>query len=259
VNRFLTRQELSAVLRTGGHSLWTPGPEEPPVDVSPPAKDYLTIALEPDGTLKPAYRDLYFVCMKDPTEGPKIASDPAFAVTGDVQNSDFALGPARWLFRRLNRFARIWLWPVGGFRGAGGLGFLLGSSVSGRIDSAPVLGRWFMDQKPDPGTAAIGLNLKEPMDAAAFWEAVRLVGADGYDIYVADEAGREVYLMHHHDKVVVSIPDPDVFDDVLAELDGLSDVFKDWSGYRCEWDEEDFAAPGGRQVVSLRALASGAA
>jgi hypothetical protein len=223
VDGFLTKRQLHDLLRAGGHSFWIRDPDESPIDVSPPVEDYLTVALEPDGTLKPEYRDLYFACVTDDAGDPRIATDPAFGPPADTGDTSFARGPARWLARRLGRFPRVWLWPKGGF--------------DRPAEPGPELRTFHTNHVSSPDAAAIGLDLTNPADAAVFWKAVSLVGSDTYDIYVTDEAGREVYLMHHHDKIVVSIPDPDAFEDLLTELDGLTDAFEDWSGYRCKGDE----------------------
>lgn len=49
--------------------------------------------------------------------------------------------------------------------------------------------------------------------------------------------------MHHHDKLVVSLPDAQTRAEVLAELAAHRDVFEDFSGYWCEADEELFERP----------------
>ena len=66
----------------------------------------------------------------------------------------------------------------------------------------------------------------------------RAAAARGYDFFLADPAGHEVYQMHHHDKVVVSLPDGPARRELLAELAGRPDVFEDCSGYRSTADDE---------------------
>jgi hypothetical protein len=89
---------------------------------------------------------------------------------------------------------------------------------------------------------ALVLDLRRDGDAAVFWEAAGLVGRGHENFYVSDEAAGEVYLLHHHDKVVVSVPDEHTRGLLLEELARRSDAFEDWSGYRSGMDDEDESA-----------------
>jgi hypothetical protein len=74
-------------------------------------------------------------------------------------------------------------------------------------------------------------------------EAADLVGRSHENFYVSDEAAAEVYLMHHHDKVVVSVPDPAARQQLLVELDRLADIFEDRSGYGTSEDADNDPDP----------------
>ena len=56
--------------------------------------------------------------------------------------------------------------------------------------------------------------------------------------YLADAEGAEVYLAHHHDKVVVSIPDVATRQPLLQELTDAAWLFEDASGYASTIDDE---------------------
>jgi hypothetical protein len=58
------------------------------------------------------------------------------------------------------------------------------------------------------------------------------------DCYLADADGMEAYLAHHHDKVVVSIPDGEVRDVVVREITEAARLFEDVSGYVFSGDED---------------------
>jgi hypothetical protein len=62
-----------------------------------------------------------------------------------------------------------------------------------------------------------------------------------HDCYLADSAGAEVYLAHHHDQVIVSIPDGEARDALLRDLVGAPWVFPDVSGFGSSIDEDDDA------------------
>ena len=50
------------------------------------------------------------------------------------------------------------------------------------------------------------LDLSDLGDCQVIWEAANLVGVGSYDFFLSDPAGREVYLLHHHDKPVTAGP-----------------------------------------------------
>jgi hypothetical protein len=148
------------------------------------------------------------------------------------------MGPVRWLLARIRRFERVLLWPKGGLRGVDGCGFLLTTVGGERIDQAPHLAQWIKSHAPEPaGVAAIDLGLSEVEDCQVIWEAANLAGVWSYDFFLSDSAGLEVYQLHHHDKVVVSIPDARARQRLLAELAGQPEVFENYSGYRSIADE----------------------
>src|SRR5438093_5197688 len=199
MGRFLTRGQLHGLLKERGHAFWSAEPVEVPIDVSPPPETYLSIGLDADATLKPAYRDHYFACLRDADDEPLLFHAPAFAqrepfvaaAQRDPGNNSFVMGPVRWLLARVQRFERVLLWPEGGFRGDDGLGFLLTTVGGERIDQAPHLARWFQRHAPGRAGAAL-LDLSDLGDCQAIWEAANLVGMGSYDFFLSDPAAREV-------------------------------------------------------------------
>ena len=79
MSRFLTRGQLHGLLKERGHAFWSAEPVEAPIDVFPPPETHLTIGLDPDATLKPAYRNHYFACLRDADDEPLLFHAPAFA------------------------------------------------------------------------------------------------------------------------------------------------------------------------------------
>src|SRR5262249_25779527 len=160
--------------------------------------------------LKPAYRERFFACRTDEANScdghqePSLTLPAAFAKVAGVgpAESDFLAGPVRWLVARLQPFPRVLLWPVGEYRDA--LGFVRPEVLAALPRLRTLLGS---DGPVGGAIGAVVLDLTQPGDVAVFWEVADLVGRNHEDFYVGDEAATEVYLLHHHDKVVASVPD----------------------------------------------------
>jgi hypothetical protein len=247
MERFLTRTQLQRLLTDRGHVLWSATQADLAVDVWPPTERIMTVALDPDGTLKSDYRHRYFACVRDAEDEPLILHHPAFALAEpfvtaaerEPVNNYFMLGPVRWLLVRLRRFSRVLLWPRGGFRGADGRAFLLWTPARGRTEPTPHLDGWFERSAPDASqVCAALLDLNVLADCQVLWEAANLVGRWSYDFFLSDEAGCEVYLLHHHDKIVISIPDDRAHRELLEGLGRHGEVLVDCSGYELEGDQD---------------------
>jgi hypothetical protein len=243
----MDRIQLHRLLQDQGHTFSPAETDEPLIDVRPSPETYLTVALEIDWTLKPAYRERYFACVRSAEDEPVLVHAPAFALAEPFataaerapDNNYFVMGPVRWLLVRIRCFEHVWIWPRGGFCDRDKLGFLLQVLGGERIDQAPHWARWFQRYAPDPArVSAALLHLSDLDDCQALWEAANLVGGPGYDFFLSDVHGREVYLMHHHDKLVISIPNAIARQQLLEALAGLGGMLEDCSGYWLESDEE---------------------
>ncbi|HYT93778.1 MAG TPA: hypothetical protein VEL76_33975 [Gemmataceae bacterium] len=255
-SRFLTKTELHKRLVQHGHSLCEPETKgELRVDVWPPPEIAVIVALEVDA-FAPAYRQRYFVFVRDENRDPAVEHAPEFAypaalaaVAARTPVTSLRMdAPVRWLLFRLKRFPRLLLWPEGGFRGPDGCGFL-------RRDKLPRLQRLMQDTLPTPAAVgAVSLDLSIPGDCELLWELVDLVAQWSYDFYFSDPDGREVYLLHHHEQVVISIPADRARQELLRELGGRPNLFEDCSGYILESDEGEGCADS-RALVALGATA----
>jgi hypothetical protein len=221
--------------------------DETATNIWSPPEEIVTVAVDPDPTLRPIFRDRYFACVMDEEDNPVVQYEPEFAFPGpfaaaaeqEATLSRFMTGPIRWLFVRLQRFPRVLLWPYGGF-GRSGLG-LLGTTEDGESGAwLPCLRQWLREATPKPlFVGAVVLDLGEPQGGRVLCEVANFVGENFYDFYVSDLDGSEVYLLHHHEKVVVSIPDQHTRWLLLEDLAAWSNLFEDWSGYASPMDEEE--------------------
>jgi hypothetical protein len=214
--------------------------------ILPPADIHITIGANLDPTLKPAHRERYYCCLLFSEEEPfaAIRDDPDFLLPPYFQDAetdqpgDGALieGPFRWLLEQLLQFERVLLWPAARNPSSEPTGF----DQPHLLDDLPRLrARLPTDSKALADVGVVVLDLAIAEDCRLLWEVANLVSSSSEDWYVSDADCLEVYLMHHHDKVVVSIPDKDRRDEVLLELDDLSDLIEDCSGYGSAWDDED--------------------
>jgi hypothetical protein len=83
------------------------------------------------------------------------------------------------------------------------------------------------------------LPVQDSRFADAVAACVLFASVGMHDCYLADADAAEVYLAHHHDKVVVSIPDAAARGGLLRELEDAAWLFTDVSGYGSSLDEED--------------------
>jgi hypothetical protein len=241
----ITANELhNRLVRAGHHS----PPDEARIcatDVWPPPETILTVAADLDPTLKPAGRQHYFACYLKSEEDPVpvLQEEPAFAlpelfreVAKESPAGDcFLDGPFRWLLRRIARFDSVLLWPACREPGSGGA-----FTQAGLFEETPRLrGELPRDTASLAAIGAVILDIKREPDCRILWEVANQVSQSFFDYFVSDLECREVYRLHHHGKVVVSLPDGASRQGLLDELENWSDLIEDCSGYETDCDYED--------------------
>lgn len=213
-------------------------------DVWPPPEIVVTVGMNCDPTLLPAYRRRYFACRLESEENPvpALRDAPAFAlparlreaVKEDPAADCFLDGPFRWLLRRIGRLDALLLWPARPESGSGGA-----FARDGVLEDAPHL-----RERLSPGppaleeVEAIVLDPTRESDWAALWEVALRVSRSFTDFFVSDPGCREVYRMHHHGKVESSVPDGALRRELLDDLVRWSGLIEDCSGYVSDWDDE---------------------
>jgi hypothetical protein len=219
----------------------------------PDADTVVTVAVDPDGTLYPQYRQRYFLCELEPEQVFRVMGCPGahrdrwlglLSQQPPGYCRDFLAGPGSWLLCRLARSQQVVAWSDKGLPWGG-------------LD-CPTHRHWGMEVPalaapffaPADGPEA-SLPRSLPVDDGRFADAVAacvLFASVGMrDCYLADADAAEVYLAHHHDKVVVFIPDVGARGKLLQELREASWLFTDVSGFGSSADEEgedDEEAPG---------------
>jgi len=219
-------------------------------NIFPPQNAIVTIAMNLDPCQAPAYRERYFATPLDTEEcKPLLRNHPDFAlpellaialdkepIGGRNLRGNFLLGPFRWLLRRLVRFPKMLLWPENQIWASDG--FMRGDCV---LDEMPRLKGWLQGAGPVPPKAgAIVLDPGDIADCRVLWEVAEQVEAGFYNYFVSDLAATEVYELHHHSKLFISIHGPSERQSLLDELSKYSEVLEDCSGFASDSDDEDW-------------------
>jgi hypothetical protein len=233
-----------ATLERQGHRLVEPEANTlTGFSVWPDADSIITVATEPDTVLHRHYRQRFFLCPGGPEQVFQQLSCPeqhwarwAELVSRQPPGNwqDFLAGPGSWLLSRLARFPRVVAWADRGLPWEvlddpmhRGWGVWIPTAVR----------EFFASLGPDAGRPRLFASSHERF-ADAVGACLLFASVGTRDCYLADEGGTEVYLAHHHDKVVVSIPDAGRRAALLQELLAAPSLFPDVSGYDSPLDEE---------------------
>jgi hypothetical protein len=194
----------------------------------------------------PASRTRYFACLLKSAEEPipALRDEPAFALperfrsngTEGPGDDAFLDGPFRWLVRRITRYGTILLWPASDEPGTGGA-----FAQAGLIEEVLCLQRMLSGLSHDlEKIGAVVLDLGNEPDCRVLRDVAQAVSCSFFDFLVSDPDCREVYRLHHHGKVIVSIPDGPARQELLEELGRWSAWIEDCSGYALRSDDEDW-------------------
>jgi hypothetical protein len=240
----MTTDELRHRITQAGHFACDDEETACGTDVCPTPETIVTVGMNLDPTLMPAYRQRYYACCLKSEEDPvpALQEEPSFALPALFREAaespakdPFLGGPCRWLLRRIARFDSALLWPACPESDSGGA-----FAQACLLDEVPNLrGKLPSDPLSLAGTGALVLDLWRESDCSMLWGVMIRVSQSYFDFFVADLECREVYRLHHHGKVVVSIPDPSSRREMLDELDHWSDLIEDCSGYISDWDDAD--------------------
>jgi hypothetical protein len=248
MDEFVPVGDLRALLLEQGHRLGDPDNRPGSLSIEPPEDVYLTIALKADVVLYRRWRERYFLCKPD--AGVILDSS---SVTDDFRRRwmamidgvmaglprDVIAGLATWTASRLLRFHRVFAWAdkrVGLYQDYRGkaceeVSESLGSTIG------PGLLRRHLDAEASAVAAVLETNNPEfPFLIATYF----LFASQNFlEICFTVEDGSEVYTMHHHDKVIVSIPDPVNRLALVAELSSNPAHFTADSNYELREEPED--------------------
>jgi hypothetical protein len=139
---------------------------------------------------------------------------------------NFLGGPGSWLLSRLVRYPGIVAWS---YRG---LAWETLARAADWGEALPSEAAPFFATHSGPEALrlrAIPTRDERFADALA---ACLLFASEAFcDCYLTDKTGAEVYLAHHHDEIIVSVPNADAREELLNELRSAPEVFT-----RLTWD-----------------------
>ncbi len=240
-DRFLTLIELRQRLIENGHRSWPEPANKTTTDIWPLPDIIVTVAMYADGALNPVLRERYFVTVEDAEDSPLLQYEWAFALPKgfaaaaeqEPPRNEFMNGPVRWLLVRLQQFRHVLLWPKDEHRQPDGTWLW---HPEERNEVPELCGRLREATRDPSAIGAIVMDLAEPRDCIVLWQVANLVAWTHHNFYVSDLDGREVYFLHHHDCIFLSIPSPQAREALLEDLAQWPDILKDCSGYVSEID-----------------------
>ncbi len=245
--------EVEALLVSRDHTLDVDNSDSGCLALSPPEEIYLTVALRPDAVLFRRWRQRYFLCKPDPAS---ILTRSSIAepfrqrwqlMLGEIRppvNFDGLKALATLTFTRLFGCDRIFMWLKKPNRYYPDYRSEMYSQIEQYIGSTVGSGRWRRHLDTNPWSHALVLDPRDeefPYLIAAYF----LYSSNFFsEVYFSRDDVTEVYEMHHHDKLIVSIPDPFQRTEFLSFLTTNSAIFEDRSNYEMmeelehELDEE---------------------
>jgi hypothetical protein len=245
----LSMPELRDRLKKGGHEVDDRDSSDARgIAVWPSPKRIITVAVEPDGTLKKPYRRRFFTCSTDAElvlqragcagqlQGPWLDVLGRFNPTAGIYH-DFVAGSGSWAFSQLSHEYAIWLWPDD----QPYWGWLpatfedVKSYWSTNISLPSILAHFHNERVPK----ATLVSTRRADFVELFVACILLTSSSCQNCFAADSEFREVYYIHHHDKVVASIPNDARRRATLQGLRFNPDLYQDVSGYASTMDEDE--------------------
>ncbi len=213
--------------------------------ISPDADTCVTVAVDPDLLLYPQFRQRFFLCEPDLEQVFRVLGSPESHGTRWLELvlrqppgyfQDFLAGPGSWLLCRLARSRHVIVWADRGLPWDG-LDCPLHRSWGMEVpaEAAP----FFVPTTGPESHLTRLLPVHDPRFADAVVACLLFASVGMRDYYLADEAGAEVYLAHHHDKINIFIPEAAAREALLRELAEAPWLFTDVSDYDSSTDEDD--------------------
>jgi hypothetical protein len=108
------------------------------------------------------------------------------------------------------------------------------------IDEVPELRRVLPPDRADLAEiGAVVLDRDSSQACRILWQVANQVAQSFYDFFVSDPNCNEVYRLHHHRSIFVSIPNEESRRELLDDLTSWSSLIEDCSGYVSPWDDEE--------------------
>ena len=228
--------DLVGVLTQKGHNVAVcegHGPAEPRVSVEPDR--IITVAVEEDPILREQYRQRYFVCngaqLASLTGLPEGIRERWLGLVSRIPaewEKAFLAGPGAWLLSRLVSSNGVLTWvsdPENSWYQATVEAFCSRNRVAAEtrviLDLIGQQRRWgavVLDPKVDWFLDLVALSLSMTSETCV-------------DCFMAEGSCDSFYRIHHHDKIVASIPNAGLRTGVLWDLISNPSFFEDVSDY----------------------------
>jgi hypothetical protein len=201
------------------------------------------MALEADPVLRKEYRLRFFLCEPNaetilvrgncPHDLRRFWVELLSSLTPDHERNLLA-GPASWALTRLSSHERILLWAEREPPWSQYYVHDLRSKYNTIINSASSV----VPFGEGGSLTAFVLSPQGDSFVNVLAACFLLTSRSCHNCFIADEGCAEVYQIHHHDKVVASLPDTDSREEALQHLTLNSDIYTDISGYASTIDDD---------------------
>jgi len=201
---------------------------------------YLTIALEPDTTLKKQWRLEYFLCKPDALslldgsnlpETSRMRWESLLSGVESESARNVLASLATWTITRLINYTRVYIWADRSFGWYPDYRETALHEIEEALGSTIGASRWRRHLDADCASHATLLDCsdEEFLPIIAAYILTSSLHSNEFNFMVED--GSEVYKMHHHDKVIVLIPDAEAREALIEELCVRPSLFEDFSCY----------------------------
>ena len=237
MEKYLSPKVLKARLRENGHQVCLVPGTGSHVGIAFAPKTIMTVALYTDPTLRKRFRNSFFLCnWKRPGSVLKELGCPkefsrnwtsVLSALRPGEDKDFLASAATWTLGRLVCHKRVLMWANAE------------TSLS-RAEFKTLQRKWSISGqlpklfKPTRGRAASGAYLfaRDSNRFLKIFALACLLSERSYrDFFLADEGCTEVHQLHHHEKVMVSVPDRTLRKEALKHLRCHPNLYQNVSGY----------------------------
>jgi hypothetical protein len=228
-------EETRAGLERKGHTLGA-SLSQASLDVLMSADTIMTVAVRRDPTVKHEYRNRFFLCRPAPKSilGKTLSPtnrrkwlETIGRIGGRLQ-SNFLAGPGTWLLHHVCPDEKLLVWPQSGSTWYPELCNEVKGIIPTSVDPLPFVSG--LQRSVGIGPLCLFPESGDFVQNFALCFLVSVLACN--ECFISNESYEAVYEVHHHEKIVISIPGQQSRDHLVEKMRGRPKIFLDASGYR---------------------------